>query len=168
VSSEYWPVTLDFAGNTAHLTSFRQTQTLNVRRRPAHEAHSSAFTATLLTANDARRASSAKTARESLFKLAAFADFEMTDFGPLLETEDRGGEATLDTRGSSIDEWLLLGATARHGSVMDRLWNLKILLAWAERAEIDGSEEGGKWIRKEVINRWRAIIDDRSRSRARA
>jgi len=155
-------VTLDFASNPAHLTSFRQTQTIHVRRRPAHEAHSSAFTATLATANDARSTTVSNSARETIFRLSAFADFEITDFGALLETGERGS-AALDLRGGSVDEWLLLGATARSGWQRERLWNLKILLAWAERVEMDGQPEG-KWIRKEVLDRWKSIVEERARS----
>lgn len=162
-STEYWPVTLDFASNPSHLTSFRHTQAIHVRRRPAHEAHSSPFTATLLTINDARRDAVARSGRESIFKLLAFEDFEMTDFGPLLNSEDRG-IASLDMRGSSIDDWLLLGETARHGWSRERLWNLKILLAWADRAEIDGRGEV-KWVRKEILEKWKAIIEERARER---
>jgi anaphase-promoting complex subunit 1 len=165
LSSEYWPVTLDFASNPAHLTSFRRTQTIHVRRRPAHEAHTSPFTATLLTANEARRVTVSSSARESIFRLPSFADFELTDFGPLLETDERGA-VVLDLKGSSMDEWLLLGSTARKGWQRDRLWNLKILIAWAERAEIDGAPEG-KWIRREVLDRWKAIIEDRTRKAIR-
>jgi anaphase-promoting complex subunit 1 len=161
LSSEYWPVTLDFASNPAHLASFRQTQTIHVRRRPAHEVHSSPFTATLATANDTRNATVSSSARETIFRLSAFEDFEITDFGALLETGERGA-STLDLRGSSIDEWLLLGTTARKGWHRERLWNLKILLAWAERAEIDGATEG-KWIRKEVLDRWKSIVEERAR-----
>jgi anaphase-promoting complex subunit 1 len=162
LSSEYWPVTLDFASNPAHLTSFRQTQTIHVRRRPAHEAHSSPFTATLATANDARSAAVSNSARETIFRLSAFADFEITDFGALLETGERGS-AVLDLRGGYVDEWLLLGTTARRGWNRERLWNLKILLAWAERLEMDGQTEG-KWIRKEVLDRWKSIVEERARS----
>ncbi|KAK8182026.1 uncharacterized protein BKA78DRAFT_289836 [Phyllosticta capitalensis] len=61
-SPDFWQVTLDFAGNPAHLAAFRASQTIHVRRRPAHEAHSSTFAATLTALNDAAAALSASSA----------------------------------------------------------------------------------------------------------
>jgi anaphase-promoting complex subunit 1 len=165
ISSDYWPVTLDFAGNPAHLSSFRQTQTIHVHRRAPHEAHSTAMTATLLTINDARRAAPSQAARESLFRLPAFSDFEITDFGALIDADDRTSDS-LELSGGAIDDWLLLGNTARKGVVRDRLWHLRILLAWNEmQSDQDGSPQA-RWIRSEVLERWKAIIGSRAQSRA--
>jgi anaphase-promoting complex subunit 1 len=159
IGPEYWPVVLDFAGNPAHLEAFKRNQTLNVRRRPAHEAHTSVFTGTLLTLNEARSGSKKG---DWIFRLPAFRQYEMTDLGPFLDGEEHG--CTLDLRGSALDDWLLLSTTASHGWSRDRLWNLKILFKWVERASLDGSSF--KWIRKEMLDKWKSIIEERARQLA--
>jgi anaphase-promoting complex subunit 1 len=159
ISSEFWPVTLDLANNSAHLESFQKNQTLHVRRRPAHEAHTSTFTATLLALNEAR--SNRTNAGDWIFRLPAFHQFEMADVAMFLDPEERGG-ALLDLRGSSIDERLSMGATAEKGWDRDGLWNLRILLRWADRRVLDG-EKDLKWIRKEVLDRWKAMLERRAR-----
>jgi anaphase-promoting complex subunit 1 len=152
-------VVLDFEGNPAHLEAFRQNQTLNVRRRPAHEAHTSVFTGTLLTLHEARSGSKKG---DWIFRLPTFRQYEMTDFAPFLDGEEHG--SSLDLRGSALDAWLLLATTASHGWSRDRLWNLKILFKWAERASLDGTSF--KWIRKEMLDKWKSIIDERARQLA--
>ena len=160
VSSEHWPVTLDFANNPAHLEAFRRNQTLHVRRRPAHEAHTSVFTSTLLAFNEAR---SAGKLGDWIFRLGAFQQFEKADLALLFDEEQRGA-ALLDLRGRAVDERLVLGETAEKGWERDGLWNLRILLKWADRRAIEGTAEL-KWIRKEVLDRWKAVVEERARQR---
>ncbi|KAF2666893.1 hypothetical protein BT63DRAFT_376472 [Microthyrium microscopicum] len=160
VGSEYWPVTLDFAANPAHLAAFRATQTLPLRRRPAHEAHTSVFTSTLLAFNEARAGSSSI---DWIFRLPAFAQFEAADLA-MFEHGEECGNALLDMRGSAVDERLLLNQTAESGWERDRLWNLRILLRWADAQAMEGRADF-KWIRKEVLDRWKAVVEARARAR---
>jgi anaphase-promoting complex subunit 1 len=160
-SSEYWPVTLDFANNPDHLAAFRNNQTLHVRRRPAHEAHTSIFTATLLALNDMR---AGKKKGAWIFQLPAFKQFEMADLGIFTDLDERSS-ALLDLRGSAVDERLLLNTTATEGWERDRLWNLRILLEWADRMALE-SDTDLKWIRREVIEKWKAIVESRVTKRA--
>jgi anaphase-promoting complex subunit 1 len=161
-SSEFWPVTLDFANNPAHLRAFRTNQTLPVRRRSAHEAYTSPFTATLLSLDEAR---SSRKRNEWLFKLAAFRQFEMADLVQFMDQEERSN-ALLDLRGTAVDERLLLTSTAIKGLDRDRLWNLRILIQWADRMLSEGKTDF-KWIRQDVIDTWKALVEERAR-RSRA
>src|ERR1700761_6711612 len=47
----YWRITLDFAGNPAHLAAFKKDQRIFVRRCPASEAHHTVFSSTLAALN---------------------------------------------------------------------------------------------------------------------
>jgi anaphase-promoting complex subunit 1 len=153
--SEFWPVTLDFANNPAHLQSFKENQTIYVRRRATLESNSSIFTAAFLATNNGR--TGFKKA-EWLFNRAAFQGFEMTDFGLLLD-----GDSSLEMTAEAIDDLLLLNSTAKNGRQRDRLWNLKILLRWADKCGLD--EEDIKCMRVELFERWRTMIGMRSKQR---
>jgi anaphase-promoting complex subunit 1 len=153
---EYWPVTLDFEGNPAHLATFQKNQTIYVRRRATLESHTTIFTASLLTSNSQRMAHKKA---EWLFSLPAFETFELTDFGPLFD-----GEANVDLRGEAIDQMLLLETTAKRGTNKDRLLDLRILLRWADKCAMDDEEI--KWIRREILERWKAMLGERARRRA--
>jgi anaphase-promoting complex subunit 1 len=153
--TEYWPVTLDFINNPAHLDTFRENQTVFVRRRARLESNTTIFSAAFLTANNARVG---RKKGEWLFNRAAFDGFELTDFGGLLD-----GDTTLQLRGESIDDLLLLNSTAKSGTNRDRLWNLRILLRWAEKCALD--EQEIKWVRREILDRWKVMIEVRARQK---
>jgi anaphase-promoting complex subunit 1 len=121
------------------------------------------FTATLLALNEAR---TGKTKGAWIFRLPAFKQFEMADLNLFMDSEERSS-ALLDLRGSAVDERLLLNTTATSGLDRDRLWNLRILLEWADRMALEG-DYPLKWISREVLEKWKSIIQQRARSRSEA
>ncbi|KAF2459618.1 hypothetical protein BDY21DRAFT_272583, partial [Lineolata rhizophorae] len=57
-SSDHWPVKLDLARNPAHAAAFARTQTLPVRRRPAHTLASAPSSQSLVAIKSSKRAKS--------------------------------------------------------------------------------------------------------------
>jgi anaphase-promoting complex subunit 1 len=97
-SPEYWNVVLDVENNPTHIASFKATQTVYVRRRPAHDASTSAFQATLQALNDVDG-----TAPQSLgwlFELPAFAGLTKAERALVLPPD--GGGASVVHAGTEI------------------------------------------------------------------
>ena len=164
-SEEYWPATLDFENNQSHLEHFRRHQTLHVRRRPAHETHASPFFTSLVVWNEAL--SSILTTRRMwawIFSLPAFAEFELEEFGLVLpnSVERNGVHVGLDGRGTVVDDRLVL-RRAVEGWDRDKLWNLRLLFAWAERQVDEESRGRMRWLGREVVEGLQAIIEERRR-----
>ncbi|EMD00169.1 hypothetical protein BAUCODRAFT_367184 [Baudoinia panamericana UAMH 10762] len=156
----YWKVTLDFAGNREHLASFRRNQTISVRRCPVSEAHSSVFTASFRALNDAKLPQAMNDLWLSIFSVPSLREVDRADIELILPPDAQSFINTSD-RGTVVDERLEM-QRAVESNDRDKLWNLRVLFAWAERVseQRDGSM---RWIGREVVERLKAAIDDRSR-----
>ncbi|KAF2144745.1 uncharacterized protein K452DRAFT_266820 [Aplosporella prunicola CBS 121167] len=159
-SPDFWPVTLDFARNAAHLAAFTRAQTVHVRRRPAHEAHASTFSATLAALNDKQAALGGAGARllwHWVFGLRALGGLSKADAGLVL----LGEGAAVEAKGSAVDDRLVLRRAA--GSAVERaqLEQLRLLFRWAERAESDGGRF--RWLGREAVEELRAVVAERAR-----
>ncbi|KAI9799150.1 MAG: Anaphase-promoting complex subunit 1 [Piccolia ochrophora] len=152
ISPEHWRVTLDFARNPSHLAAFRSHQTLFVRARAAHDAGSSVFQATLQALNDTE---TSRHALEWLLNLPSFAGLDEAERA-LVIPPDAGNPVHAGTAGTVVDARLMLEKACLGGDRADRLRNLRLLFAWAERAE----REGGKlrWVTSEVVERLKAAV----------
>ncbi|EHL02513.1 putative Negative regulator of mitosis [Glarea lozoyensis 74030] len=87
-SDTHWNIVLDLAQNQTHIASFKSTQTVYVRRRPAHDASTSPFTSTLQALNDATPSSAHSL--QWLFRLPAFASLSKAEQALVLPP-DQGG-----------------------------------------------------------------------------
>ncbi|KAF2085350.1 hypothetical protein K490DRAFT_46706 [Saccharata proteae CBS 121410] len=159
-SPEHWQVTLDFINNPIHLSSFRRTQTIHVRRRPAHEAYSSTFSATLMALNDTQSSQTTRAMWDWIFDLPVFADLSKADIGLILPAEAAGAIHT-DMNGTVVDDRLMVRSAAKSWD-RDRLAQLKLLFVWAERVQ----SEGGKlrWLGKEVVEGLKSAVMERGRA----
>ncbi|KAK7540515.1 negative regulator of mitosis [Phyllosticta citribraziliensis] len=179
-SPDFWQVTLDFAANAAHRGAFGRSQTIHVRRRPAHEAHSSTFSATLTALNDAQvaataAAASARAMWDWVFALPALREdhqhhnqnassttslVSRADISLVLPP-DPHSSALVETKGTVVDDRLVLRAAAEGAAQRARLEELRLLFRWAER-EV---ETGGRlrWLGKEVVEGLRAVVAERAR-----
>jgi len=157
----YWRVTLDFAGNSAHLSAFRRNQNIYVRRCPTSEAHNTAFSATLAALNDAQSSQLGVGMLQTISNLSAFRELDKADLELILPPDAHSSMHT-DERGTVVDDRLAL-VKGTSSSDRDTLWNLRILFAWAERARNDGQGKL-RWIGNEVVEALKAKIDERSRS----
>lgn len=161
----YWRVTLDFASNPSHLSSFRQNQRLHVRRCPASEAHSSVF-GSALAARSTQSQSSPLCKQQLwdwLFALPALRE-ELTKADiELIIPPDVHSSVHTDERGTVIDDRLVLSDSVQ-SSERSELWNLRMLFGWAEKAR-DNVEGDGRlrWIGNEVVDALRAGIEARTR-----
>ena len=159
--TEYWRVTLDLINNPQHLEAFKRHQSIYVRRRAAYDAHSSVFSATMQALNDAQLAhQSGKQALDWVFTLPAFAGFDRAAQAVVLPS-DPGGAIFKGTRGTVLDDRLVLEKACEGSGKSERLWNLRVFLAWAEGVE--GREDGWGWIGKEVVEGLRATLAMRRR-----
>lgn len=154
-STAYWNMTLDLQSNPAHIASFKSTRTIYVRRRPAHDASTSAFQATLQALDEIDASSSQPL--EWLFSLPAFAGLTKAE-RTLVLPPDRGGSTNLHagTEQTSVDARLVLEHATLDAGNRDRLLGLRLLLEWAEKAISEGREL--QWVRREVVERLKARV----------
>ncbi|KAK0998294.1 Anaphase-promoting complex subunit 1, partial [Friedmanniomyces endolithicus] len=164
----YWRVTLDFERNSQHLKAFRENQTVSVRRCPAGEAHNSVFNSTLAALNDSQISLAASSIGgdlwQSVFSLPALRGLDKADV-ELILSPDVHSSINTDERTTVVDDRLVLGnaaaATMSRGG-RDDLRNLRVLLAWAEKAREDKVGEV-RWLGSEVLEALRGRVEERMR-----
>ena len=155
---EYWSVTLDFANNAAHRAAFARHQSIYVRHRAAYDAHASVFSATLQALNDAQSAQAqlGRQIFEWVFTVPALRHFDRAERALVVPPTTTGvGEAARGTRGTVMDERLVLERAVREGR-SERLWGLRVLFAWAEGVGREGRRVG--WLGEEVVGGLRARV----------
>ena len=154
-SSEYWNLVLDLESNSTHIAAFKSTQTIYVRRRPAHDASTSVFQATLQALNDVDGTSSQSL--EWLFELPAFNKLTKAERALVLPP-DHGGASDLraGTEGTVVDARLVLENATLDSGKKDRLLGLRLLFEWADQATTEGKDT--QWIRREVVERLKARV----------
>ncbi|MCJ1381487.1 Anaphase-promoting complex subunit 1 [Xylographa soralifera] len=153
---KYWRVTLDFAENPAHLPAFKHYQSIYVRHRGAYDSHSSVFSATLQALNDLQMAQQAnKQVFEWIFDLPSFRGFDRAERTLVLPVE---GTMALYNRTSStvVDDRLMLEKACLNSGRAEKLWNLRILFAWADMTKKMG--ERLNWLGEERVGRLRAAV----------
>lgn len=154
-SLEYWNIVLDFESNQAHIATFKATQTIYVRRRPAHDASTSPFQATLLALNEVDGTNSQSL--DWLFELPAFSSLSKAERALVLPP-DHGGATDVHagTDETVVDARLVLENASLDSGKRDRLLGLKLLFEWADQATSEGMDT--QWIRREVIERLKARV----------
>ncbi|KAI9643548.1 Anaphase-promoting complex subunit 1 [Ciborinia camelliae] len=154
-SPEYWNVVLDLESNKAHVEAFKSTQVLYVRKRPAHDASTNAFKATLQALDEADQ--TANQSLQWLFELPAFATLTKAERALVLPP-DHGGPRDINagTEQTSVDSRLVLEHATLNSGNKDRLLGLRLLFEWADKAMEEGREM--RWIRKEVVQRLRSRV----------
>ncbi len=158
---EHWPVTLDLARNPIHCEAFRRHQSIYVRRRAAYDAHVSVFSATMQAMNAAQSVHQiSKQAFRWIFTLPALAEFTRAEQALVLP-DDAGSGLHNGTRGTVVDDRLVLERACMGSGMGERLWNLRLLLAWADGLARRGEE--WRWITKEVVEDLRAGLAMRRR-----
>jgi anaphase-promoting complex subunit 1 len=151
---EHWRVILDIANNQNHYEAFKRHQSIYVRRRAAYEAHASVFSATMQALNDAQSTHQlGKQVFRWIFALPSLAGFDRAEQAVVLPAE-AGSLVYKGTRGTVVDDMLVLERTCMGSGRSERLWNLRILYAWAEGVSRRGEEFG--WLGQEVVEGLRA------------
>ena len=164
---EYWCVTLDLLCNPKHLEAFKRHQSIYLRRRAPYDAHTSVFSATMQALNDSLTTHAlSKQSLSWIFTLSAFRRFDRADQAMVLPS-DPGESAYQGTRGTVLDDRLVLENAILDDGRSERLWNLRILLAWAEgrRKKGEGEGDGKGWIGREVVEKLRAGVVLRRQAR---
>ena len=158
---EHWTVTLDLAKNFDHYEAFKRHQSIYVRRRAAYDTHASMFSATMQALNDAQSTHQLrKQAFRWIFTLPALAQLNRAEQALVLPTE-AGSVVHRGTRTTVVDDRLVLERACMGSGMRERLWNLKILLAWTDGLSRRGEEQ--RWISNEVIEDLRAGVAMRRR-----
>jgi anaphase-promoting complex subunit 1 len=157
----YWPTTLDFVRNVAHLRNFKLNQTLHVRKRSAHDMYASTFSATLVALNDAQSSRTARLMWDWLFSLPSLSQFSNADISLILPT-DAYSSTFLDPAGTVIDTRLVLNRLASSWK-RDELWELRGVLEWADGMRGKGGDGRLRWVGREVLERIKAQILERGR-----
>jgi anaphase-promoting complex subunit 1 len=152
---EYWNVVLDFDKNPKHLEAFKSSQTIFVRRRPAYDASTAVFHATLQALDDTDGA--IRQPLEWLFELPVFKMLTTAEKALVLPPDSNGGNIiNAATEGTLVDTRLLLEKATLLSGKRDRLQGLKLLFEWASKMRDDGREM--QWIRREVVERLKAQV----------
>ncbi|KAL8740033.1 MAG: hypothetical protein Q9190_007219 [Brigantiaea leucoxantha] len=158
--SDYWGVTLDLAAGTTDLTAFRRHQNIYVRRRAAYDLNSTVFSGTMQTLNSVAQGhhhyhQSDKQVFEWIFTLPVFNDLDAAERDLILHA-DVGAILRRDLRSTVVDDRLVLENGCMESGRSERLWNLRLLFAWASRLAARGEE--WTWLREENVNRLRAKL----------
>ncbi|MCJ1326072.1 Anaphase-promoting complex subunit 1 [Thelotrema lepadinum] len=153
---QFWRVTLDFAGNPGHLAAFKRHQSMFVRRRGPYDASSSVFAATMQALNDQQMKNQiSRQAFEWVFDLPSFATFDRAEKALVLPNET-SAMLHLAGRTTVMDDRLALEQECIKSGQAERLWNLRVLFAWADRTRKEGKEVA--WLGKEVVEALRAKV----------
>lgn len=158
---EHWSVTLDLAENSTHYEAFKRHQSIYVRRRAAYDTHASVFSATMQALNETQ--STHQLSRQPfrwIFTLPALAEFNRAEQALVLPA-DTASVGHRGTRGTAVDDRLMLEKACMRSGMRERLWNLRILLAWADGLSRRGEE--WKWTSKEVVEGLKAGLIMRKR-----
>ncbi|KAL9639373.1 MAG: hypothetical protein Q9164_000955 [Protoblastenia rupestris] len=158
---EYWPITLSFASNPNHLSAFNRHQSIYLRRRNAYDAsHTSVFSATMRALNDTQTAHQLRRQPfEWIFTLPSFRDFDRAERALVLPVDPASGlngGVYLGTRETVVDDRLAIETGCLGDRRSEKLWNLRILLKWAEECENRGEQMG--WLGRETVERLRARL----------
>jgi anaphase-promoting complex subunit 1 len=152
---EYWNIVLDFEKNPEHLEAFKLTQTIFVRRRPAYDASTAVFHATLQALDDTDSAS--RQPLEWLLDLPVFSMLTTAEKALVLPPENIGASLMhAGTEGTLVDTRLVLEKATLDSGKRDRLRGLKLLFEWANKMQDEGKEM--QWIRREVLDRLKASV----------
>lgn len=155
-NQEYWRVTLNFLDNPAHLRAFKRHQSIYVRRRAAYDAHASVFSSTMQALNDSQLVH--QTNNESfqwIFSLPAFAGYDRAEQALILPAHATSTTSST-LRGTLIDDRLVLENGSMASGRSEKLWNLRILCAWADGQAQRGEKWG--WFGKEIVESLRAAL----------
>lgn len=156
---QYWRVTLDLVGNPAHLPFFKKHQSVFVRRRGAYDAHTSVFGATLQALNDVQFSQQqyqhVRQVFQWIFNLESFRTFDRAERTLVLPPELTAAMVG-KTRGTVADDRLVLETACLGSGKAERLWNLRLLFAWADGVRRGGGELG--WLGREVVEGLRARV----------
>ncbi|KAI4197212.1 MAG: hypothetical protein LQ346_003046 [Caloplaca aetnensis] len=156
VDPAYWLVFLDFGKEPRYLSAFKRHQTIYVRRRAAGDPDGSVFSATLLALNDAQAAGQpSRQVFEWIFTLPVFERFDRTERALVLPP-DLASVMYRAARGTAVDDCLVLTTGCVGSGRSERLWNLRLLFAWAD-APSTGSGKW-RWLREDIVRALRANL----------
>ncbi|KAL8761006.1 MAG: hypothetical protein Q9184_002839 [Pyrenodesmia sp. 2 TL-2023] len=152
----YWLVFLDFGENPHYLSAFKRHQTIYVRRRAAGHPAGSIFSATLLALNDAQAADHVSgQVFEWIFTHPVFERFDQTERALVLPA-DLANVMHQAARGTAVDDCLVLTTGCMESGRSERLWNLRLLFAWADALSTRSGRWG--WLREDVVRTLRAKL----------
>ncbi|KAL8691965.1 MAG: hypothetical protein Q9218_002909 [Villophora microphyllina] len=152
----YWPVTVNLAENPHHVSAFKRHQIIYVRRRPPGDTHGSLFNATMLALNDAQSASQlGKQVFSWIFALPVFEKLDRTERAHILPP-DLANVMHHASRGTAVDDSLILRSGCMESGRSERLWNLRLLFAWADALSARSGRWG--WLREDVAMNLRARL----------
>ncbi|KAL8706831.1 MAG: hypothetical protein Q9201_000170 [Fulgogasparrea decipioides] len=152
----YWPVSVNLADNPSHLSAFQRHQIIHVRRRAAGDTTGSAFSATMLALNDAQAVTHlGKQVFSWIFTLPVFEEFDRTEQMNVLPP-DLASVIHRAAGGTAIDDCLVLSTGCMDSGRSERLWNLRLLFAWADMVNARSGRWG--WLRDEAVMGLRARV----------
>ena len=152
----YWSVSLNIAENPDHLAAFKRHQTIYVRRRIGGDADASIFSATMLALNNVQAANQlGKEVFNWIFTLPVFQNLDRTEQALVLPS-DLAYVMDRAARGTAVDDCLVLTTGCMESGRSERLWNLRLLFAWADA--LTAKSRRGAWLRKDVVAELKARL----------
>ena len=92
---------------------------------------------------------------EWIFRLGTFKSYDRAEQALVLPP-DVASAVYRSTRGTAVDDRLALETGCMRSGQSERLWNLRILFAWANALSRSGGQWG--WLGKEVVDRLKARL----------
>ena len=153
----YWPATLDFVNNPAHLPTFKDHQNIYVRQKAAYDAHDSVFNTTLQALTDTQSIGQAVVqVVEWLYQLTSLRHFDVAERALVSPPPDTAMALHKLVRTTVVDDRIVLETACLESGRAERLWNLRLLFAWADSAKEKGERLG--WLGEEVVEGLRAAV----------
>ncbi|PSK54018.1 hypothetical protein B9Z65_7824 [Elsinoe australis] len=155
VDEEWWRAKLDFERNEGHLKGFKESQVMWVRRAPASEENPGLFGRALKGLNERQNMPNWWRMWAELLELPALECLDESELGLAIPSNAMSGVHE-DEKGTVLDDRLALLSDAMSWDPQ-RLWNVRLLLSWAEKKKLE--EDGQlKWLGDEFVQRLGAII----------
>lgn len=156
--SEYWRIILDFSTRPNDIETFKRSQSIYVRRRTAYDANASTFSITMQSLNDSQSALRVrKQAFEWILALPVFGRLDRAEKALILPPNATTHTFDNGTRGTVVDDRLVLETGCISSGKSEKLWNLRVLFTWAEGLSRRG--EKWSWFGKEVVEGLRAALE---------
>ena len=153
----YWPAKLDFANNPAHLALFKDSQSIYVRQKAAYDAHDSVFNTTLHALTDTQSLGHDNVQIvDWVYQLPSLRHFDAAERALSLPPDYAAMALQKAIRTTVVDDRLVLETACLDSGRAERLWNLRLLFAWADGMKRRG--EKLRWLGEEVVEGLRAAV----------
>lgn len=156
--TSHWPIALDFSSDSARVARFRSAQTIFVKQCPPSVMHKGTFWSSFASLRLGHVKQQSSAILSWLHELHDLANLQEHDVQLLTGETTSTSRQDLTVYRQTDDLLLLMDAVACNNR--DKLWDLKIVFAWAEQLPKD-QQKHIMWLSWRVVQGLRIRIDER-------